>query len=347
MIRKVTMLACGVIAGCSLLIGCSRDEGGPAAGGDGGSPAQPKVAFLTNGVASFWVLADAGAQDAGEEFDARVDVRMPNGIVDQNRMIEDLLVTGVEGIAISPIDGVNQNEKLNEAAARTHLITHDSDAPDSNRLMYVGMDNYAAGRMCGELVKEAMPEGGEIMIFIGRLEQDNAKLRRQGVIDEILGRDYDRTRYDEPNARLEGNGFVILDTRTDDFTQAGAQSQAEDALARFPEIDGMIGLFAYNPPAILNALKNAGKIGDVTVIGFDEDDGTLEGIKAGQVYGTVVQNPYMYGYESIRLLAALARGDESVIPEDGFLDIPARKITRENVEAFHADLREKLGQTGG
>jgi ribose transport system substrate-binding protein len=321
--------------GLTLLLapGCGKSESGP------------EVAFITNGVASFWVIAEAGANAAAEEHDVNVRVDMPvNGIVDQNRSIEDLLVRGIDGIAISPIDGENQNEKINEAAASTHLITHDSDAPGSDRLMYIGMDNYTAGRMCGELVREAMPGGGEVMIFIGRLEQDNAKRRRQGVIDELLGREPDPTRYDPPDERLEGNGFVILDTRTDDFTQAGSQAQAEDALVRYPDIDGMIGLFAYNPPAILNALRNAGKIGEVTVIGFDEDDATLEGIKAGEIAGTVVQNPYMYGYESVRVLAALARGDESVIPESGFLDIPARKIVSDNVEAFHADLKEKLGQ---
>ena len=54
--------------------------------------------------------------------------------------------------------------------------------------MYVGMDNYRAGRMAGALVKEALPEGGNVVIFIGRLEQDNSKRRRQGTIDEILDR---------------------------------------------------------------------------------------------------------------------------------------------------------------
>ena len=317
----------------AMLAGCGREK-------------EPTVAFVTNGVASFWVLAQAGANQAADDLDINVDVRMPDGLVDQNRIIEDLLVNNVLGIAISPIDGVNQNAKLNEAAARTHLITHDSDAPDSNRELYIGMDNYTAGRMCGEMVREAMPDGGEIVIFIGRLEQENAKRRRQGVIDELLGRDMDPSRYDSPDARMEGNGFVILDTRTDDFTQSGSQTQAEDVIALYPEIDGMIGLFAYNPPAILNALRNAGKVGEVVVVGFDEDDATLEGIKAGEVYGTVVQNPYMYGYESVRVLTALSKGDTSVIPASGFLDIPARKILPDNVDAFHADLKEKLGRGG-
>lgn len=330
----------GVVA--CVLGGCSR-----SGGGDGGPAERPRVAFVTNGAVDFWTVAEAGARAGGKAFDAEVDVRFPNGVVDQNRIIEDLLAQRIDGIAISPIDGVNQNTKLNEAAGRTKLITHDSDAPKSDRIMFIGVDNYVAGRMCGELVKEAMPEGGDVMIFVGRLEQDNAKLRRQGVIDELLGREPDRTRYDAPGKALEGGGFRILDTRTDDFTQAGAQSQAEDALARVQELDGMIGLFAYNTPAILNALQNAGKLGSVRVVGFDEDAGTLKGIEDGVVHGTIVQNPYMYGYESVRVLAALARGDETVVPGDKFLNIAARKITKDNVTEFWAELKKQLGADSG
>ena len=51
------------------------------------------------------------------------------------------------------------------------------------------MENYLAGRMCGELVKEAMPDGGSVMLFVGRLEQLNARQRQQGVIDELLDRE--------------------------------------------------------------------------------------------------------------------------------------------------------------
>ena len=136
-----------------------------------------------------------------------LDVPMPaEGIPDQKRIIEDLITRKIDGIAVSPIDPTNQTELLNQAAAQTLLVTHDSDAPAANRLVYIGMSNYDAGRLCGKLVKEALPKGGKIMIFIGRLEQDNAKLRRQGVIDEILGRDHNPKRYDPPGKELRGGG---------------------------------------------------------------------------------------------------------------------------------------------
>jgi ribose transport system substrate-binding protein len=104
----------------------------------------------------------------------------------------------------------------------------------------------------------------------------------------------------------------------------------------------MVGLFEYNPPFILDALKSAGKLGQITVVGFDENDRTLEEIASGNCVGTVVQNPYMYGYKSVEILNKLIKG-EKVESKDGFVDIPARKITKENVEAFRKSLKELVG----
>ena len=106
----------------------------------------------------------------------------------------------------------------------------------------------------------------------------------------------------------------------------------------------MVGLFAYNPPLILEALKQAGRIGEVKVIGFDEDEVTLQGIRNDSVHGTVVQDPYEYGKRSIEILDALSKGDTSVIPENKFVDIPARQIRKDNVDAFWSDLNSKLGK---
>ena len=139
----------------------------------------------------------------------------------------------------------------------------------------------------------------------------------------------------------ESGEYIILDTLTDQFDRAKAKANAEDTLSKHNDIDAMVGLFAYNPPLILEALKQADKVGKVKVIAFDEDDATLQGIKDGTVHGTVVQNPYMYGYKSIEVLAALKEGKQNVIPENKFIDIPAQQIRNDNVDEFWADLKAK------
>lgn len=308
---------------------------------------RPHVAFVTNGISEFWIIAEAGALAAAEEFDVRLEIRMPPSdgrIANQKRMLEELITLDVDGIAVSPIDPINQSAILDSVAEHCFLVTHDSDAPDVDRVAYVGVSNYEAGRMCGALVKKALPEGGEVMIFIGSLDQDNSKLRRQGVIDELLDRSVDPSRYDPPEGILEGDKYTILDTRVDNFDFSVAKAYAEDALVSHPEVDCMVGLFGYIPPFLMNAVKSAERVGEVKVVGFDEDDETLQGIIDGTCDGTIVQNPYMYGYESVRILAGLSRGDQSVLPEGGIADFPAREITRETVEEFWAEKRKNLGE---
>ena len=93
---------------------------------------------------------------------------------------------GLAGIAVSPLDPKNQTEILNKVAEKVKLICHDSDAPESNRLFYLGTNNYLGGRQVGKLIKEALPEGGQIMIFVGKMDVLNAQQRRQGLIDELM-----------------------------------------------------------------------------------------------------------------------------------------------------------------
>lgn len=339
----------GAFALASLLLGCGGQQ--PAAGGAAPAAEAPaeassgtlKLAYVTNGVDPFWDVAAAGVRAAEKEFGVSCEIIMPpKGLVDQKRMIESLLVKGVDGIAISPIDAANQVGFINEMSNATKVITHDSDAPDSNRLCFIGMDNYNAGRSAGQLVKEALPDGGKVMIFVGRLEQLNARQRRQGVIDELLDRPMPtgEPAYDDQAAELSGGKYTIVGTRTDNFDYAKAKANAEDAIASIPDLACMVGLFAYNIPSCLAAVSEAGKVGQIKLVSFDENKDTLQGIVDGAVHGTVSQQPYYYGYESIRVLKALAQGDTSVVPENKFIEVKSVLVRKDNVEAFRTKLAE-------
>lgn len=330
-----------LVAGCG-----SGDSKSAGKDGDGDSSGgkRLKMAFVTNQIASFWNIAKVGCEDAAKEFDVDCDVRMPAvaTAVEQKRIVEDLIAGGIDAMAISPIDADNQVDVIDQWAGKIPLITHDSDAPGTKRLMYIGMDNYLAGRMCGELVKKALPDGGNVMLFIGRTEQDNSKRRRQGVIDVLMGRE-SMGDFDANDAELKGDKYTILGTLTDQGDEAVAKRKAEDAITTYPEMNAMVGLFAYNPPQILAALRSQGKLNKIKVIGFDESKDTLQGIKDGTVTGTIVQNPYEYGFQSVKVLTSILNGDDSVIPDSKFIDIPAKTITKENVDEFWDELKSMTG----
>jgi ribose transport system substrate-binding protein len=336
--KKLSLLASVTIL---TLVGALSSSGCKARESSSG----PRLAFITNGVASFWTIAKYGAEAAGQQLGVKVSVHMPaEGLVDQKRIVEDLITRGVDGIAISVIDANNQASFINETSEKTKLITQDSDAPKTKRLAYVGMDNYKAGRMLGSLIKDTLPNGGKLALFVGRVEQDNARKRRQGTIDEVLGRSFDSTRYDPPGTELTDGTYTFVVTLTDQFDRVKAKANCEDAVLRYPDLQGVVGLFAYNAPLCLEALKQTRKLGTIKIFSFDEADETLQGIKDGNVAGTIVQNPYEYGFQSMKLLKEILSGDPSAIPQDKFIDIPARRVDSSNIAPFWADLKRKTGK---
>ena len=305
-----------------------RDDGPAAADDTKTAAAAPRqFAFVVNNPSSFWTIAEAGVRKAEAELGVEVDFRMPQtGSVDeQQQILEDLLARGVDGIAISPIDPANMTALLDQVAERTLLVTHDSDAPGSRRLAYVGTDNVAAGRAAGAEIAKALPQGGEIVLFVGRLDAQNARERKQGIEEA-----------------LAGTSVTILDTRVDQGDQARAQENAEAMLVAHPGLDGMVGLWAYNGPAILNAVRAAGKLDAVKIVCFDEDAATLDGVASGAIAATVVQRPFEFGYRSVRLLDEIADRGPEAVPPGGVIDTGVVVVTRDTVEGFRAELAELL-----
>ena len=341
MIKKMTLWTAATAL--AVVVACA-----PKTSSDGGA-GDATIAYVTNGIDPFWDLCAAGVHQAEKEFGVRCEIHMPTkGLADQKSIMETLLAKGIKGIAVSPVDAENQTPFLNDAAKQTVLITHDADAPKSDRLLYIGTDNYKAGRALGQLVKAAIPDGGEVMIFVGRLEQLNARQRRQGVIDELLERPLQtlgQVKFDEVAKVFKGDKYTVLDTRTDNFVMDTAKSNAEDAITKHPKLACMVGLFAYNPPRCLEAIKEAGKLGQIKVCGFDEADELLQAIKDGNAHGTISQQPWKYGYQSVRVLKALVDGDTSVIPENKFIDVGYKIVTKANIDEFWAE-KKKMAELG-
>ena len=181
-------LICAVTCVCLVLLASCTTNTGPANSGTTGG--NLRLAFVTNNTSDFWTIARKGTEKADNELnDVTVEFRIPSDgtAAEQKRLLDDLLARGVEGIAVSPVDPDNQTQAINETAKRTLVVTQDSDAPNSDRAFYVGTDNVAAGRVAGGLIKEALPQGGKIMLFVGKLDARNAQERSQGIRETLQG----------------------------------------------------------------------------------------------------------------------------------------------------------------
>jgi len=314
-LKRTIALLCATLV---FLSGCARERSSTR-----------RLAFITNNAADFWTIARKGTEKADAELaDVTVEFRLGDGTAAaQKRIVDDLLAKGVDGIAISPVDPANQTAMLNDAAKQALVFTHDSDAPDSRRECYVGTDNVAAGRQAGALIKEALPHGGKIALFVGKLDARNAQERLAGIKQAIAGA-----------------GIEVIDVRTDDTDQVRAKANVSEMLVAHSDVAALVGLWSYNGPAIVNAVRDAGKIGQVKIVAFDEDDETLSGVKAGAIVGTVVQQPFEFGYQSITLLEKALKGDRSGVPASKQVFIPTTVIRQSDVDAFKAKLAQLRGR---
>ena len=323
--RLISVFVCGLLS-AFILSGCQPAPSGTNAPSGAAAGTKHKLAFVTNNPSDFWVLARKGTEKAAKEIPhIEVDFKIPadGTAAEQQRIVDDLLARGVHGIAISPVDPKNQQQMINSAAGQTLVLTQDSDAPDSNRACYIGTDNVAAGRQAGDMLKEALPQGGKIMVFVGVLDAANAQQRYQGLKEA-----------------LAGSNIQIIDVRTDNTDRVRAKANAADTLVNNPDIAGMVGLWSYNGPAILSAVKEANKVDKVKIVAFDEEPATLAGVKEGAIYGTIVQQPFEFGYRSMELMAKYLNGDKSLIPANKQILVPTIMVKKDNIEEFTKKINE-------
>ncbi len=289
---------------------------------------KPTLVFVVNGASDFWKIAEAGVNKAQEElpnYDLEFKYPEQAAAAIQQRLMDDLVAAGVSAIMVSAVDPKTSTEALNRIGDQVPLFTTDSDAPDSNRIAYIGSSNVELGKDAGKLMLQALPEGGQCIGFVGLPGADNARERIEGIKEA-----------------LDGSDVELIDVRGDDIDQTRAKRNVEDALAANPDIDCMVGIYSYNTPRIYEVLKESGQLGEVKVIGFDEDPITLGGVREGTIVGTVVQNPYEWGYQGMKLMAAYLEGDKSGIPADGLIIIPGQVIDQSNVDAFEKELKARI-----
>jgi ribose transport system substrate-binding protein len=311
---------------------CNKGEPAPGGATAAASAAEApaakvlKLAFVTNGVGEFWKIASAGVHAYEKEGKVQVDIKMPpTGSADeQNQILENLSSQGYDAIAVSAVAPNDQIPVLNKVAAKSKLITFDSDAPKSNRLLYIGTNNYEAGKALGGEIVKLLPNGGKMAVFVGSLAADNAQQRFKGIEDVVKA------------AKIE-----IVDKREDQTDRNKARSNVDDIVNAHQDLNLVAGLYSYNGPAIASAL--AGKKGKVKAAVFDEEEGTLTGIEAGTIDCTAVQKPFQFGYLASKWMHELVtKTDEATkaIPANKAVDTGVDIINKANVADFKAKLAE-------
>jgi ribose transport system substrate-binding protein len=165
------------------------------------------------------------------------------------------------------------------------------------------------------------------MAFVGRAELENAKEKFAGLKEA-----------------LQGSKVEIIDLMSDEASQMKAEENATAAIEKHPDLAGMVGLWSYNGPAILTAVKRAKKVGQIKIVCFDEEADTLAGIQEGAIFATVIQQPFEIGYRSVQVMSKLLQGDKSVVPENKRVLVPALVVQKNNVQEYTTKINQMLGK---
>ncbi|MCU9612714.1 sugar-binding protein [Caldibacillus lycopersici] len=255
------------------------------------SPSAPKHVVLVSQELDnpYWRTIEEGARVAAEEHNIQLQYTGPIRINQEEQLefLDQAIAEKVDGIIIQGANNPLFDALVKKASANNiPVITVDSDAPDTERITYVGTDNFGAGKKLGELTVELLGEKGEVGFIIGSDTAENHNQRLEGFLSVLEN---------YPN-------IEVVDIQTSNISQIQAEQQAEKMLMQYPTIDAMVGTSALDGFGIVQAMEKV-KREDIKVIGFDDVEGTKAAIQQGEIDATIVQRPYNMGYTSIELLA--------------------------------------------
>jgi ribose transport system substrate-binding protein len=290
-----------------------------------------RIAIVTNAVSAFWNPMIVGMERASGKLGCEARWFGPDhGMVsEQRRLLEDCTAQRFDGVAVSPIDAKAIGPVINDMVDKGIIvITMDSDAPDTERLAYIGTDNFKAGREAGRQAKKIMPRGTKLIAFVGVLGAMNAQQRLKGFEQETEG------------------WIRVADVMEDQTDKTRARKNVEDAMQAHPDVTGFLGLWSYNGPAIAAAVTEAGRRDSIKIVCFDAEPVTLQALERGEIDATIVQKPYMFGYLSVMVLHDMAAlgVDETLaaLPADRIIDTGVQVVTPRTVDEYRRGL-EKLG----
>jgi ribose transport system substrate-binding protein len=289
-----------------------------------------RIKIITNAVAPFWDPMSVGMDKTAKEMGVTATWSGPTSgaVPEQRRLLEDAVSSGVDGIAMSAINAEALKPVINDLMMKgtppIPIITIDSDSPDSNRLAYIGTNNFQAGRRAGEAAVKLMPAGGDIVGFVGTQGADNAMERINGF-----------------KSVAEPKGIHIIGVLEDQSDKTKARKNVEDAINKYGDkVKGFLGIYSYNGPAIAAAVMSANKRDQYKVMCFDSEPSTIEALKKGNVDFTVVQDPYMFGVDAVKFLTLINRKGiaeakkELDMPDNYVIDTGVTVVTPSTITAF-------------
>ncbi len=288
--------------------------------------------ITSNKKVTYWQTALQGLSRGASEMKVKAEMGGPDAFDVQAEHTEFQRVLGVKpvpsGIMVSAADPKAIAPDIHEALSRgIPVITIDADAPASERLFFIGTDNYDAGTLGGETTAKLLHGKGNVVIFTIPT-QANLVERLHGYQSAFEG---------YPGIKIT----QIIDMKGDPNVAFDTTRQLITSKAK---IDAFVCLEAIACPEIGEILDRNNMGGKVTVMAMDTDQRTLDWIKKGTISSTIAQKPYTMAYYGIKLLDDLHHhkpnplisnwAQNSFAPIPTFVDTGASLVNKDNIGNF-------------
>ncbi len=236
----------------------------------------------------------------------------------QVKIIEDLIRKKVHAISISPNEPKSVEPVIAEGMKQGILMmTFDADSPDSQRVMYIGTDNKAAGKTMGETMAKLLNGRGKVGIITGGLGALNLNQRIEGFKEGV------------------GPTIQVVDVQaTDDDLQKGL-SVSEAMLRAHPDLNGIACVSATGGPTLAQVLKSPefqDRIGKLVIVAFDDLEETKRAIQEGIIAATMVQRPVQMGVLTVQWAYDILTGKAK--PPFKNIDTGVTVVTKENLNSY-------------
>lgn len=322
--KRFTLVA-ALLALVVAISACGAQQPAAPAGGEAAAPAaggaaaaKPYIPIISKGFQhQFWQAVRSGAEQAATDFNVEITFEGPESEAMVDKQIE-MLQTAIDkkpaAICFAALDSKAAVPLLEQArAAGIPVIGFDSGVDSDIPVTTAATDNIAAAAMAADKMAEAIGGSGEIGVVVHDQTSRTGIDRRDGFVNQIEAKYPDIT---------------IVDIQYGGGDQLKSTDLAKAMLAAHPNIKGFFGANEGSAIGVLNAVKELGLEGQVTVIGYDSGQAQIDAVSSGVMAGAITQDPIGIGYKCVEAAVKAINGE--TLPK--MIDTGFHYYTKENIE---------------
>lgn len=314
--------ACGSPDSSQSSQGGSSADSQTASGSSGQEASEPlSITFVTPLLGNpVWLTAKQGAEDAAAEIGTTINWVGPSDIDmdEQVRQIELAIAEKVDGIICCPLSPAIFESVYQEAQDNGIVVVNTAvDTAEDTRTAYIGTDYTNFGEQAARNLAEKLGGKGEIACLVTSLDTEN-QMSELEAGKALLEKEY-------PDLK-------IVVTETSDSDTARAADKTSAILDTYPDLDAIWCLESTSPLGVAQTLQERNLLDKICVLGIDDTEDVLDLIEQGMIWGTMTQNFYKMGYESVKMIATVKGGGTVPSVQDSGTTL----VTSENLEEYKA-----------